>query len=85
MYLISTKPNVDKIFFKLSKKNQKQMQIIADKIQQIAENPHHFKPLKGDMSGSRRVHFGHFALTYEIDEEKQTVIILDYDHHDNIY
>lgn len=86
MYSIDVKPEVDKIFIKLSKKNPKQMQIIFKKVKQVAENPYHFKPLKGDMAGSRRVHVGKsFVLTYEIDEANQKIIILDYDHHDKIY
>jgi len=86
MYSLATKPNIDKIFSKLGKKNPKQMQIIFKKIEQIVENPYHFKPLHGDMYGSRRVHIDKsFVLTYEIKEENKTVRLLDYDHHDNIY
>ena len=47
MYSLDTKPDVDKIFSKLSKKDPKQMKIIFRKIKQIVENPYHFKPLKG--------------------------------------
>ncbi len=84
MYSIKIKPDVDKIFLKLKKKNPKQMEIISKKIQQILENPYHFKPLRGDMSGIRRVHIDKsFVLIYEINEKE--IIILDYDHHDNIY
>jgi len=86
MYFLDTKPNIDKIFFKLEKKNPKQMQIIFKKIEQIVENPYHFKPLKGDMHGARRVHIDKsFVLTYEIDEENKVVRLLDYEHHDKIY
>jgi YafQ family addiction module toxin component len=86
MYSLSTKPNIDKIFSKLSKKNPKQMNIIVKKIEQILENPLHFKPLRGDMHGSRRVHIDKsFVLTYELDEINKIVTLLDYDHHDRIY
>lgn len=86
MYSLATKPEVDRTFAKLKKKNQKQLEIIFKKIKQILENPFHFKPLRGDMHGCRRVHIDKsFVLTYEIDEEKKVVTILDYDHHDNIY
>jgi len=86
MYVLETKPNLDKIFSKLSKKNSKQMGIISNKVEQILENPFHFKPLRGDMHGARRVHIDKsFVLTYEIDEEKKIVRLLDYDHHDNVY
>jgi len=86
MYLLDTKLDVDKIFSKLSRKNPKQLQIIFRKIEQIVENPYHFKPLRGDMKGARRVRIDKsFVLIYEIDEENKLVRLLDYDHHDNIY
>lgn len=86
MYSLIIKPEADKIFSKIGKKNPKQMQIVFKKIRQIVSNPYHFKPLRGDMKGSRRVHIDKsFVLTYEIDEEKKIVRVLDYDHHDNIY
>ncbi len=74
-----------KLFDKMAKKNKVQLIAINSKISEILEKPRHFKPLKGDMKGSRRVHFGHFVMTFEIDEERKTVRFLDYDHHDKIY
>ena len=86
MYDLEVKEEADKIFRKLKKKDSKQLEIINKKVEQIQENPHHFKPLRGDMKGSRRVHIGHsFVLTYEIDEENKVVRLLDYAHHDDIY
>lgn len=82
--LISEK--TDKKFKKLSKKNNKQWIAIKKKVEKILKNPHHFKPLKGDLHGARRVHIDRsFVLVYEIDKENKTIKILDYDHHDNIY
>jgi len=86
MYSLSTTSNVDKIFSKLKKKNPKQLHAIFKKIEQIVINPYHFKPLRGDLHGSRRVHIDKsFVLTYDIDEKEKIIRILDYDHHDNIY
>ena len=86
MYSIVLKPNVEKIFSKLKKRNPKQLEIIFKKITHILENPYHFKPLKGDMHGSRRVHIDSaFVLVYEIVEENKIVRILDYNHHSKIY
>lgn len=77
---------IDRKLRKLGKKNKKQLQIIGKKVKQILENPHHFKPLRGDMKGSRRVHIDKsFVLVFEIDEKIRTVRLLDYDHHDMIY
>ena len=85
-YNLEISEELGRKFAKLSKKNKKQLEIINKKIEQILDNPHHFKPLRGDMHGSRRVHIGKsFVLTYEIKEEKKVVRLLDYDHHDNVY
>jgi len=86
MYSIDTKPKVDKVFSKLRKKDPKQLEIIFKKIEQIIKNPEHFKPLKGDMHGARRVHIDKsFVLVYGVDQKNKIITILDYDHHDNIY
>ncbi|MBN2051899.1 type II toxin-antitoxin system mRNA interferase toxin, RelE/StbE family [Candidatus Woesearchaeota archaeon] len=85
-YSLNISDELDKKFSKLAKKDKKQLAIINKKIEQIQENPYHFKPLRGDMKGSRRVHIDKsFVLTYEVDEENMIVRLLDYDHHDNIY
>ncbi len=76
----------DKKFIKLAKKNPKQMSIITKKVQQIIQSPYHYKPLRGDLHGARRVHIdSSFVLIYEIDEDNKEIRILDYDHHDVIY
>ncbi|MBP1910648.1 type II toxin-antitoxin system mRNA interferase toxin, RelE/StbE family [Methanolobus bombayensis] len=76
----------DRKFRKLAKKNPKQMGMVSKKVQQIAGNPYHYKPLRGDMHGARRVHIdSSFVLIYEIDEDNKAICILDYDHHDVIY
>lgn len=85
-YSLEVSEELDKIFSRLAKKDKKQFEILNKKILQIQENPDHFKPLRGDMRGSRRVHIGNsFVLIYEIDEENKKIKLLDYDHHDNIY
>ena len=85
-YILDISEELDKKFRKLAKKDRKQLEIINKKVEQIQENPYHFKPLRGDMKGSRRVHIDKsFVLTYEVDEKKKVVRLLDYEHHDNIY
>jgi mRNA-degrading endonuclease RelE of RelBE toxin-antitoxin system len=37
------------------------------------------------MSGLSRVHIGHFVLSFSIDEESKTVMLEDFEHHDNAY
>jgi YafQ family addiction module toxin component len=77
---------LDKQFAKLQKKDRKQLEIIDKKVQEILQNPHHFKPLRGDMHGARRVHIGKsFVLIFEIDEKQKIIRLLDFNHHDVIY
>jgi len=85
MYLLETREHVDRIFKKLAKKNPRQMEIIAIKIQEILQDPHVFKPMHFPLAGKRRVHFGSFVLLFSIDEQRKTVILEDYEHHDKIY
>jgi len=85
-YSLDISEELDSKFAKLSKKNKKQLKTIDNKIQQILKSPYHFKNLRGDMHGAYRVHIGKsFVLTYEIDEKKSVVRLLDYEHHDKIY
>ena len=83
-YTLEVPEHLDKEFRALSKRDKDTLEVIHKKIKQILENPTHFKPLRGDMKGARRVHIrGSFVLTYEI--EGNTVRLLDYDHHDTVY
>ncbi|ODS38416.1 MAG: addiction module toxin RelE [Candidatus Altiarchaeales archaeon WOR_SM1_79] len=85
-YALDISDEADKKFEKLKKKSKKQLDIINKKVLQILENPYHFKPLRGDKFGARRVHIDKsFVLTYEIHEKESVIKILDYDHHDKIY
>lgn len=85
-YTLEISEGLNKKFSKLAKKDRKQMEAINKKVQQILENPYHFKPLRGDLYGARRVHIEKsFVLAYEIDEKNKVIRLLDYDHHDNIY
>ena len=62
------------------------MLIITKKVEEILNNPYHFKPLRGDMHGTRRVHIDKsFVLIYEIDDVNKIITILDYEHHDKVY
>lgn len=85
-YALYIPEHLDKIFLKLSKKDRKQMGIINKKVNEILEEPHHYKYLRGDMHGALRVHIDKsFVLTFEIDEKNKVVRLLDYGHHDEIY
>ena len=86
MYSYELRKSVEKIFFKLAKKNPKQMYIIEEKIKEIIKNPQHYKNLRKPLQNLKRVHVDKsFVLAFSVDEERKVVIIEDYDHHDNIY
>ena len=85
MYILETRTHVDKAFKKLAKKNPNQMQIITKKIQEILEDPHRFKPMHFPLAGMRRAHVGSFVILFSIDEQRKTVILEDYEHHDRVY
>jgi len=83
-FLLDIPPHLDKKFAKIAKKDKKQIEAINKTIIEVLEDPTHFKPLRGDKKGSRRVHvWKAFVLVYEL--KGNVVKLLDYDHHDNIY
>lgn len=87
MYIQKISEEADKIFFKLAKKNKKQLEMINKKIQEIRENPTHaYKYLRPPLQGYNRVHIDtHFVLIFKVEHENQLVKICYFDHHDNIY
>lgn len=85
MYDLEIDKDVRKKFEKLAKKDPQQLKDIDKKIEQVRNNPHQFKPLKHPMEMLRRVHIGSFVIIYQIDEKRKTVIIWEYEHHDEAY
>ena len=86
MYSYELRKSVEKIFFKLAKRNPKQLIIIENKIQEIRQNPQHCKNLRKPLQHLKRVHIDKsFVLVFSVDENRKHIIIEDYDHHDNIY
>ena len=75
MHTLEVRGHVDRIFKKLAKRNPDQMKAIAEKIREILEDPHRFKPLHYPLIGKRRVHFGNYVLTYSIDEPRKSVVL----------
>lgn len=87
MYKLNIKPEADKIFRKLSKKNKKQLEIIDKKIKEIQLNPNHkYKFLKNPLQNFNRVHIDiHYVLIFKINHEENIVEIYYYGHHDEVY
>jgi YafQ family addiction module toxin component len=71
---------------KAYKKDKKLYEAAMKKIEDITEHPHHYKPLRHDLKGRRRVHIEKsFVLTFRISEQEKRVTFLDLCHHDNVY
>jgi len=83
-YTVEFTKEFSRVFSKVQNKNKKQSEIILKKMKEIKENPAHYKPLSNKLKGYWRVHIdSHFVLVFKIVEE--TIFIIDFDHHDNIY
>jgi len=85
MYKIEVSELADRKFYRIARKNRALFEAVCKKIEELKTNPEHFKPLRGSMKGERRIHFGPFVMTFEIDYSRGAVKILDFDHHDSIY
>jgi len=85
MYALEIRESVDEIFRKLAKKDKVSFEYVKKKIEEIRESPYHFKPLKNPLQNCRRVHIGNFVLVFSINENKKTVVIERYKHHDEVY
>ena len=84
-YLISDK--LRKNLRKISKKDKIFYENILNKINEIinSENIDHYKNLKYSMKDSKRLHIGHFVLTFQYDKKSNTIIFDNIKHHDFIY
>ena len=58
---------------------------LEKRIQEILENPYHYKPLRNVLKNKRRTHIGSFVLLFEIDEASQLVSFHSFKHHDEVY
>jgi len=87
MYKLDIKPEADKIFSKLAKKNIQQLRIINKKIQDIRLNPEQeYKFLRPPLQNYNRIHIDtNFVLILKINHKEEVIEIYYYDHHDNIY
>ena len=86
MYVLEIKPSLKKKLQKLAKKNPKQAEIIAKKLEEIILNPQHYKNLRAPLQHLKEVHIDKsFVLTFSVDENTKTVTLEDYDHHDKIF
>ena len=55
---------------------------LKKKLEEILQNPIHYKPLSQDMKHLRRVHIDSlFVLVFSINENDEVVLFVDIDHH----
>jgi len=80
--------NLEKIFFKLSKKDRNRYNSAMKKIQEIINctDINHYKNLRRPLNHLKRVHIdSHFVLTFKYIKSENLVIFYDLDHHDRVY
>ena len=85
-YSLEVAEGLDKQFAKLAKRDKVLFEALTKKVQEIRESPYHYKPLRAPLQNKRRVHVGgSFVLIFSIDEERNTVRLLEFEHHDKAY
>ncbi|MCD4815646.1 MAG: type II toxin-antitoxin system RelE/ParE family toxin [Methanosarcinales archaeon] len=84
-YIIQFENALETILQKLKKKDYILYQRIIHKIIEISKNPELGKPLRNVLKGKPRVHVGSFVLVYSIDKKNETVIFINFEHHDKVY
>lgn len=71
---------------RIQKKNRVLFDVTINKIKEIEKTPDHYKQLRYNLKGIRRVHLlKSFVLVFTIIERENKIKFLDLDHHDKIY
>jgi len=82
-YQLQFTPFFEKQLRKLKHKDKVLIERLAKKLKEIRQNPEHYKPLTGDLKGTRRAHLDPFVIIFEV---KADLIIVHYvKHHDEAY
>lgn len=85
-YEVEIRDHLYKLFEKMKKKERHKLEIINKKVAEISEDPYRYKPLKAPMQHMRRVHIaGSFVLIFSVDENKRTLVLEEFAHHDEAY
>ncbi len=86
IYILDVMPSCQRTIDKACKKNPVLREAIRKKMKEIVLNPTHYKPLRHELKGERRVHIlKSFVLKFEIDETQKRAIFLAFEHHDRAY
>lgn len=85
-YFLEVNPKCQEEIKKNCKRNPVLEKAIRNKMGEIIENPKHYKPLRHDLAGERRVHIlKSFVLKYEVNENSKIVTFIFFGHHDDAY
>lgn len=84
-YPVFPDPDLEASFRKLAKKDPIRFEQLVKKLKELSENPEMGKPLHRPMQGLRRLHIGHYVLTYKFEKKKGLITLMDYAHHDDMY
>lgn len=79
-------PSCKKDIERACKNNTPLKDSLSKKIQEICENPFHYKPLRNELHGMRRVHIlKSFVLIYNVNKNEKIVTLVSFSHHDTAY
>jgi YafQ family addiction module toxin component len=87
MYKGKIHERLRKTLTRLFKEDRGIYEAVMKKIEEICESadPHHYKSLKYNMKGLKRVHIGHFVLIFYIVEGEREIEFLYFGHHEGVY
>jgi len=85
IHSIVPNPEVEATFRKMGKKDAARFEQVIKKLRELGENPEIGKPLHRPMQGLRRLHIGHYVLTYKFEQKKGQITLVDFAHHDDVY
>ncbi len=86
LYGCDIKPVCKREINKSCRRNPVLKKILENKMDEIVLNPFHYKPLRNQLAGERRVHIlKSFILVFEINYDERTVVFLRFRHHDDAY
>jgi addiction module RelE/StbE family toxin len=84
-YIVVPNPDVESTFRKMRKKDTARFEQLIRKLRELGENPEMGKPLHRPLQGLRRLHIGHYVLTYTFEKKKGQITLVDFAHHDDVY
>ncbi len=89
MFDFELKESLERKFKKIAKKDKQLMIATYKKISEIVANTpdtiNRYKNLRHDLKEFKRVHIGHFVLSFKVDSKKNLIIFEDLEHHNNAY